>query len=51
MIGIEFVSEKETKTPDEKIRDRIDLAFEMGLAHIRLSQEHNPCFTPLMHYP
>lgn len=32
MIGVEFVKDREAKTPDEQLRDRIvDLAFERGL--------------------
>jgi 4-aminobutyrate aminotransferase len=32
MIGVEFVQDRETKVPAEKMRDRVvDLAFNMGM--------------------
>lgn len=49
MIGVEFVKDRQTKQPDEKIRDRVvDLAFEYGLLTLGCSKSTIRISPPLM---
>jgi 4-aminobutyrate aminotransferase len=52
MIGIDFVQDRESKTPAVDLRDAVvDLAFERGSADPRLRSQHHPHLPAAFHHP